>query len=631
MENISKKGTSTCLKWWKKFCNFNSEKRSFLSSLNEWVSIIILASGLFLAVFPHLVQECREHDFYVARLLFAIIIFPGAYWLFFSRTFRSIPSLFLSISITLLYIISLTFVTGSENYWGFKIEKATVLLQIKDSALFEWFGWSLLGSAVAAFVGEAAKSVWYNISGSTADENAKIGYRFKQQRRRLLSQGCCCDYLLVLGIMYSIFVTVIFILLCSIKVGEALDSLLRLFWAALSFGFAGFAMNFVITDEGLLKAESKYLKYRIYKVKRQTDKEGCRAKWQKANWLNYSQVLANSYASGSSLASVDAQVHEWPDFLTSKDVDKKEPCRGCAAKNCSDVIRMYCTLQKMYSKTEVNPPAHSKPAGPVEDKLCEVRFASEIYRALISSYKSCNTEKAPHGFLIIDILNLSMKCYFHDDEAAWWRQSFSNVQISCDDLKSLLLLDVLKYLIGQYSEEPYCCLKWLCIPKNEDKMLSLAFLLEFPYIAMSCLTGRWKAELNLKHGQPQSLFPENHDQIIAAYYFHLFLEHLNIFSLKDDTAVGELEQIAGLFREFMINTNRDQTCFTGLSRRDIHNNRLLELEKIWEATGKTVDNADRLLYSSLLSNTEIQEAMNTHEFLTSDPYRYLTRIIFAAK
>lgn len=628
MENISKKGTSTCLKWWKKFCNFNSEKRSFLSSLNEWVSIIILASGLFLAVFPHLVQECREHDFYVARLLFAIIIFPGAYWLFFSRTFRSIPSLFLSISITLLYIISLTFVTGSENYWGFKIEKATVLLQIKDSALFEWFGWSLLGSAVAAFVGEAAKSVWYNISGSTADENAKIGYRFKQQRRRLLSQGCCCDYLLVLGIMYSIFVTVIFILLCSIKVGEALDSLLRLFWAALSFGFAGFAMNFVITDEGLLKAESKYLKYRIYKVKRQTDKEGCRAKWQKANWLNYSQVLANSYASGSSLASVDAQVHKWPNFSTGKVASENDPCRGCAGKNCFDVIYMHCTLQKKYSITEADSSGHNRPTGPVDDKLCEIRFASRIFQALISN-ESPNKKKTPENFSITDVLSLSMNCYFHDEEAAWWRQSFSNVPISYDDLKSLLLLDVLKYLIGQYSEEPYCCLKWLCIPKNEDKMLSLAFLLEFPYIAMSCLMGRWKEALNADRGQPQSLFPGNHDQIAAAYYYHLFSEPLNAFSLND--AVEQLEQIAGLFRGYMINTNREQVCFDGLGPRHNHNKRLLELEKTWSNMGKTVNNTDRLLCANLLSKEESQMAMDTLETLSSDPYRYLTRIIFAAK
>lgn len=604
------------------------KRRSLLPS-----ACIALLFGLFLAIMPSSFETLKNEPFYTLRVAYAIIVLLGAFYVFWFRTFRVIPSAFLAISVALLYTVSLTFVTGPISYWGFKTEKASVLLQLKDSVLLEWFGWGLLGSAVAAFIGEAAKSAWYNISGSTADENAQIGYRFKQQRRKMLSQGYHCNHLLPIGVTFLLLVIAVFVLLSLRKEGETLNSLLRLFLVAISIGFAGVAMCFVITDENLLKAESAYLNYRIHTIQQSINTKGEQTERQKANWRNYSQVLANFFASRSALVSVDARIHKWPDFFTYM---KKTGniCSNCELKYCSDVLQMYCSLQKMFARTESNCPKKNTLPGPAEDTLCEIRFATVIDNTLLQKYSATPNSAGSipiRNYRMGDVLHLAMGCYFNDEDTAWWRQSFSNVPVSQNEMKSLLLLDILKYLVTQYSELQNCCLEWMC-RKGTDYVPMLAFLLEFPYIAMDMLWDRWKVHLGNGSKPLHSHFTKAHSHIIAKYYYYLFDKRLNSLSVQKDNDVDDLVRIAEFMKEFMVNTNREKVCFEELGVQDDHDHKFLKLNVIWKRLELNLTHSSvegKFDLKQLFSEEEIKAAMRTNEPLTNDPYRFLTRIIFA--
>lgn len=403
-------------------------------------------------------------------------------------TYRVLPCIFVSSSFFIMFFMMISATKGENAILGFGIMNPERLAPFTSNTFTKWLGWSLIGTVLATFASKATEDLWHGMGRNSTGDYAKINYRFKYQRRKLLTYSA--HPITRIGILQILFIGIVgFVggLLLLTKAGSIRQFMGQIYFVGTALAVLGFALHQFITDSNLLRSENAYIKDRIEAAKNSwgTDKKHpCRqATWE---WMCYCQTLANIYCSRSPIMYENSANHNLEVLLPQKSSRTESVC---ATRIVSDLVYNFEKQFVLYCSEEAK----------AEQSEIELQFADSLMRYIESNLDQNNVLTWNDNTFILETLAQMHTVFF---KAAKGRFSISGYPE--ESVKSLLLLDYLKRLLNYKEKDStghsVCRMFWLChgegtssvTNKRQEQAEKLRRL--FPYEMLELLLNRWKLE-----------------------------------------------------------------------------------------------------------------------------------------
>ena len=425
-------------------------------------------------------------------------------------TYRVLPCIFTSSSFFIMFMMVISSTTGNNGILGFGIMNPERIAPFTSNTFTKWLGWSLIGTILATFASKATEDLWHGFSRNTTGDFAKVNYRFKLQRRRLLTyQARLITRIGVLQILYTFIVIGVGGLLLLTKEGIIRQFLGQIYFIGIALAILGFSLHQFITDSNLLRAENAYIKDRIEAAENSwttNKKYPCReATWE---WMCYCQTLANIYCSRSPIFYENSANHNTELLIPhSKDHGTNSICQ---TRIVSDLVYVFEEQFSLYCCEEAK----------TEQREIELQFADSLMRYIDDVTDESYVSDFDDNTFILEILTQMNNAFY-----ASVKGRLSIVGYPEESVKSLLLLDYIKRFL-YYKEKDtaghtVCRLYWLCkgelLPEEVFKRREEAEKLRqlFPYEMLELLLSRWKKDSIVFNSK--STFGQICQQIICDY------------------------------------------------------------------------------------------------------------------
>lgn len=575
--------------------------------------LLTISWACVLPIFMKYAPHSFSRSYMVAALLFCVAFALAVYELLFSLTFRSVPTMFLTLSMCIYYVVFLSFTTSPKELWGLRTGSSAVYSFLAEGSFSNLLGWSVMGSAVATFIAEAGKSVWYTFGGSTVDGSSRVSYRFKLHRLRLISHRHHQNMLWwILTACVLLCVLASYILFLGKKEGVALDAISNLVFISGGISLLGISLHYFISDTGLIQAERKYISYNAAtQWPRLCSSNSNKCKKSSPSWSDYCQVCANLYCSYSGISSEDYGKHD--QFEVLKKISKDPSSECCPVRILADIVHsrdrqlflFFCGI----SQTEE------------ETLSSDLMFSHQV-----DSFWNDIANKSDNN-LVIFTIKTAMLCLFSANTEQLWQKTFSAEQTTYKELEKLVLLEIVRFLSQQQGDYRECCLEWLC----KARMGPEALLLAGPYIVKSIIKKRWPNKDFGATTDGNSFFCK----LAEIYYYNLYDKKLNKYDVMSASGIACLDEGLVLFSGHVNDIHNEEN----LLRRmffpqcivDSQNPRIVQ--SVWD----NVTASPRLSNAYLCSPKEREDLyrfkpkstpLSSGVFFKS-PFWYITRIIFA--
>lgn len=404
-------------------------------------------------------------------------------------TYRVLPCIFISSSLFIMFILLISATMGENTILGLGIMNPERLAPFTSNTFTKWLGWSLIGTILATFASKATEDLWHGMGRSSTGDYAKANYRFKLQRRKLLTYSA--HLITRIGILQILFICIVgFVggLLFLTKEGSIRQFMGQLYFVGAAMAILGFALHQFITDSNLLRSENAYIRDRVEAAKNSwapDKRHPCRqASWE---WMCYCQTLANIYCSRSPIIYENSANHNSELLLPQSTNPSADSV--CETRIVSDLIYTFEEQFVLYCGEEAK----------AEQREIELQFADSLMRYIESISDESSVSDWDGNIFILEALTQMHNVFFNAVKGR-----FSIVGYPEESVKSLLILDYIKRLLNYKEKDStghtVCRLYWLCHgekPSNEtNKRREQAEKLRqlYPYEMLELLLNRWKKE-----------------------------------------------------------------------------------------------------------------------------------------
>ena len=463
-------------------------------------STIITSVFIFIALCPLIAKECGARDNWlfnyqidtlIALLwgaLYAIdFIFFQCRW-----TYRVLPNFFISASLFIMYSLIISISIGKGVIFDLdKIDQSIKVIFLDDN-ITKWLGWGIVGSILTTLVGKATEDVWYGMSRSATGDYAKINYRFKQQRRKLLTYRG--GRITRIGCLQVVFVCLIPIIGCFIlfgKEGNAQKVLGQIYFIGVALAVMGFLLHQFITDENLLRSENDYVSDRRQAAEDSWAKKDAPCGSPAWEWMSYCQVITNIYCSRSPIFHQNELYHGvktlMPDSIIGKEV-------VCPIRLIADLIQMFEEQYELYCSEEA----------PVEQREIELQLADNVIQYINEIVDENSVTQWSDNVFIFEVIKQIFDVYFDII-----KEAFRVDGVPFEDVKKLLVFDYLKRIVNEQGEngreKRSCRMAWWCQSQESsyyqerwEQGETMRQLL--PYETAELLIDRWGKDLVPRSG-----------------------------------------------------------------------------------------------------------------------------------
>lgn len=356
---------SAVVSWWgSTLSNSKIENKRYSNKFIMVLYNVSYYSPIYLSFFV-LSGYYLWHDKYVFTqypILWGVVFAVDLGFVLYRWTYRVLPNIFFAAAAFIFYTMIATFAFPENQIMNLGVihEGNTKLLLTGEFT--KWLGWGAVGLVISTFIGKAAEDIWIGFSRSGTGDYAKIDFRFKQQRRKLLSYvGGKNDTLksfTKIGWISTSFLAIIVIngtLLIFKKSGDVQHILAIYFFGGIIFVIMGFIFHAFISDGNLMRAEKSYL------VDRKAISFECmsndnshfpcgKIEWE---WRCYCQVFINLYCSRSPIFFENDVLHNAAPVI----VEIKEMCdkKVCPTRVLMDLVTYHNEQFPLYCGTEAKP------------------------------------------------------------------------------------------------------------------------------------------------------------------------------------------------------------------------------------------------------------------------------------
>lgn len=477
-------------------------------------------------------------------------------------TYRIFPNLFLAVSFFVFYTILLSVARDDQHLLGLGIMKDELVTLFLTDNFTKWLGWSVLGTSLATVVAKASEDLWHGLGRSTTDDYVKLSYRFKQQRRKLLTYRG--NYRTPLGYMMVFYILgglVTSLLLFIKKKGVPLQLLISLFFVGAAAALVGFVLHQFITDDHLLRSERTYIKKRQdAALKRLDDGKDGGTGWE---WGTYCQVTANVYSSRSPILYENKRIHDDISPLAAFSVDY------CTARFLADAVNAFREIHSLYCSSEAKS----------EQLAQELQFAKALEKTVLNDLAKIKEgrpttdpkDSSVPGIAILACLYDAFKSFFLDAEhPSVEKQWFYVPSIGNQDSRRLLLLDCLQELASHQEATDNCPLCWICEHKDNTLQLKypcrnatkvspkeLALLcLKLPFVIETALEVRWHKKI---HAYGTEQFTESMTHAFLNYYCSDQIKYI-LYKVKDSVP-NDIDYLIEAFTNYHLSLNLKKSRF----------------------------------------------------------------------
>lgn len=493
----------------------------FIDVLKKFSQIISLHKKLhdcqwlsWLDIFLH--QTLLRHytvDRYVA-LSWGILMSIDLCFLQHRWTYRVLPNVFTSAAFFIMYMLIVSAQLGRDTIMGMEIMTPERMAPFISDSFTKWLGWGVVGAFVTTFVGKAAEDIWYGMSRSSTGDYAKVNYRFKLQRRKLLTYRdkpiIRLTRIGVLQIIFGFLVALVGLLLLLTKRGDIRRFLAQIYFVGAGLAIFGFALYQFVTDAHLLRAENDYILDRREAAENSWGSQKARQKpcgkasWE---WTCYCQTLANIFCSRSPIFHENGSQHK-PSLLGP--MAGQEKTSLCQARIIADLVYMFDEQFTLYCKEEA-----------LSERQGIERQVSETIRGYFDGIYELKVSQWADRTFIFDVVSQLIDAYIDAAEG-----TLVIFDTSIDNLRKYLFLDYLKYLV-QHKEtdksgNEVCRFYWICqdhktpaqvITLRRTKAEEMRQL--FPFHALSLLIQRWGKDGFVRSGSDN--FWKTYENMIMRY------------------------------------------------------------------------------------------------------------------
>ncbi len=405
----------------------------------------------------------------------------------------------------------------------------------------EIYGIGVFGTVFISMATEATKSLWSDEIRSA--ENKTLLAKFKRARRqRLLARKFFFSTILVSVVYIHIFyyliaflVTVVATIVLSSHDVTIIRINILLLLMSVSMEAIGAATHFIVTDQTLAASEIKYLNQKKTYInelckKANPDKGAitCNGVRYSREVSNYLQVLVHSYCNHSGGDSISKQTL-YPDASNC--------CRLQIAKNL--ISRFYRTKEIFISPNKeayyASASIHFEPDFALD--IIKYLFHESDQKARTGNGNTYDKEakldtepKEEHktnelltsALSLLDIARKSMFSDQHDEWKDWLYPS----NINYEQMMSLIMLDCIRIRFADPNNIDSPCFDDFCT--GDHKIVSGAFLLEFPFIVKQALLSRISDGSFSISNRAKNL-DEHFRERTEQYYYNLFCAGVNSF------------------------------------------------------------------------------------------------------
>ena len=405
----------------------------------------------------------------------------------FRWTYRVLPSALLSFSLLIMYVIILCTPFGQYAILNLGVMDPERIAVFITDTFTKWLGWGLLGTIATTLISKATEEVWYGMSRSATGDYAKINYRFKLQRRKLLTyQGKRITRVGKILLVYMGIISFAGICLFFSKAGNIRRFLGQGYFVGTAMAIMGFLLHQFITDEHLLRSENDYIEDRRQAA---VDSWGCNkalpcggAEWQ---WTSYCQVLTNIFCSRSPIYYENEVNHK--DGLLALALGEQQE-KVCPVRLIADLAGMFEEHFSLYCKEEAE----------TEKYKIELQFAESINRYIQNILSAEEMPGWDQSTFVFKVIKQISDVYFSVASDAL------NIEgVPFDDVRKLLMYDYLRAIISEQGEDfvtqRKCRISWWCNSNESEKQAEVLRQI-YPYKVLGLLIDRWGKEKLISSG-----------------------------------------------------------------------------------------------------------------------------------
>lgn len=476
-------GVLNCINW-KLLQNNETCKKTWFYKIKYHFSTIItvIFGGIAVSSYVH---SCGYKINSIIALSWGVLYALDL--VFFQRrwTYRILPSIFLSISFFVMYSLFVSLPLGQRVILGYpEIDKAIISVFLDDN-FTKLLGWGIIASILTTFVSKATEDVWYGMSRSATGDYAKVNYRFKRQRRNLLTyRGGHITRIGSLQVIFICLIMVIGVFILFGKEGNPRRLLLQLYFVGVAFAVMGFLLHQFITDDNLLRSEINYIIDRRQAAENSWGIKDAPCGSSAWEWTTFCQVITNVFCSRSPIFH-ENELHHGVQTLIPNPLSTKEAV--CPTRLVADLIHMFEEQFELYCGQEAS----------VEQRMIELQFAGSLMQYINRIANINSLIQWSDNAFILEVIKQMFDVYFRIivDE-------FRVNGVPFEDMKKLLLFDYLKRIVNEQGEggdeNRPCRMSWWCQSQARsyysrwEQAEAMRQLL--PYEAAELLVERWKRE-----------------------------------------------------------------------------------------------------------------------------------------
>lgn len=506
------------------------------------VYYIVYCAPLIIS-FATLIMYMFLHDYRLftwVTLMFGLVFAVDLGFMLYRWTYRVLPNLFLSASVFAFYLVLMTLpqektvllhlgVMDDEMMALFLTDKFTTLL-----------GWGILSTVLTTLISKASEDIWHGFSRSGTGDYAKIDYRFKRQRRKLLSYlGGSGNTIASMSKMSWVTIGYLAIFLVEAvalllrKSGNVLLFFSVIFLVGAACAVMGRILHLFITDEALMRAEKSYLIDRkIEAIECLKQDPPCeKLGWR---WSCFCQVFVNMYCSRNPIFYENNLLHEVGpviSYFLELDLQSSPICHG---RVLADFVNYHKEQFSLYCGTEASP----------ERDFMEAQFANVIafYLRFFGDSEPGEAIDFTEDTMALRVLSKMFDFYFDiaESDTLSVRTLVTIRNVSVSDEINLILLDYIRLLTSDRAESSCKMCEW-CKKSNDALETYLRpavaekWRVSFPSLVEQLMIERWGEEnltTNIWHGK--KLEPADAFRIMEENYQKKWIKEARKYGVGDE-------------------------------------------------------------------------------------------------
>lgn len=502
--------------------------------------------------------------------------------------YRFLPSFALGTSSLLIAATNCSLLTAENKLWEAGMLYNEKISAFLDSDFLKISGTGILGTALIAVITESFKDL-YARGYHSNDPDARIANRtFRKLQKNLITRRIyknkTCNSLYIGIIVFAITLASTLFFLLQKKSGIALHFLEWVLFISAITAALGFTTHWFISESILIRTQFTYLKEKHNVVMRQ--KYNCDSE-AIASRNDYYQVAVNLFFTPCDIKS-DEQLYLCPQINLNGN--------GCPMRTASDFVSHYDSVRRFHLKTlsaaKNDSLRDSEGNNFLERQYHEILFAHFIYNFLKDNQNSDISANSNRCGLAKAILTAT-DCLVERQKSRW--DTLAMHSIHYEDVRALIVLDVLNYLRYQYMESKTCPYKGENSSDNAQREALL--YLEFPYITEMCLKARNDVFPILQVFGCDDRSISEYRECVEEYYWHIFAENT-----KEDSCIGiQLENnlladVAESFKDFL-----QRNCNKNTVDGEIYLMRILPTMKHSDFTQSIILTTRQLYYPEIES------------------------------